>query len=307
MEKIGFIGLGRMGLPMASNIIKGGYSVFCYDIVASQLEAAITNGGHKCSSIAEIVAQSDIIITMLPNSAIVREVIATGTDALLSTAKSGQLIMDMSTVSPETTDFIAASSTEKGVEFVDAPVGRLASHADNGQSLFMVGGSKDGYQRVLPLLELMGSDIYHCGAQGAGTRTKLVNNFLAISYCQMNAEALSLASGFGLDLDSTLDVLYGTTAVNGQLKIAWPAKILSDDKAPGFTIDLAHKDLSLVVEAANSQRVSMPMAAAAREAFSLARSRGFGGDDFSAMLDVQCDLNQLKPPRLAKGSKYKPD
>ena len=82
MEKIGFIGLGRMGLPMASNIIKGGYSVFCYDVVASQLEAAIANGGHKCSSIAEIVAQSDIIITMLPNSAIVREVIGTGADAL---------------------------------------------------------------------------------------------------------------------------------------------------------------------------------------------------------------------------------
>jgi 4-hydroxybutyrate dehydrogenase/sulfolactaldehyde 3-reductase len=214
--------------------------------------------------------------------------------------------MEMSTVSPETTDFVARCCAEKEIDFIDAPVGRLASHADTGQSLFMVGGTEAGYERVLPLLELMGSDIFHCGAQGAGTRTKLVNNFLAISYCQMNAEALSLASGFGLDLDSTLDVLYGTTAVNGQLKIAWPAKVLSDDKAPGFTIDLAHKDLSLVVEAANTQAVSMPMAAAAREAFNLARSRGFGGDDFSAMLDVHCDLNQLEAPRLNSSSKYKP-
>ena len=243
---------------------------------------------------------------MLPNSAIVREVISGSADAILTHAKKGQLVMDMSTVSPETTDFVARCCAEKEIDFIDAPVGRLASHADTGQSLFMVGGTEGGYQRVLPLLELMGSDIFHCGVQGAGTRTKLVNNFLAISYCQMNAEALSLASGFGLDLDSTLDVLYGTTAVNGQLKIAWPAKVLSDDKAPGFTIDLAHKDLSLVVEAANTQAVSMPMAAAAREAFNLARSRGFGGDDFSAMLDVHCDLNQLEAPRLNSSSKYKP-
>jgi 4-hydroxybutyrate dehydrogenase/sulfolactaldehyde 3-reductase len=306
MEKVGFIGLGRMGLPMAANIIKGGYEVHVYDLVANQLEAAIAKGGQGCSSVAEIVEKSDILITMLPNSAIVREVISGSADAILTHAKKGQLVMDMSTVSPETTDFVARCCAEKEIDFIDAPVGRLASHADTGQSLFMVGGTEGGYQRVLPLLELMGSDIFHCGVQGAGTRTKLVNNFLAISYCQMNAEALSLASGFGLDLDSTLDVLYGTTAVNGQLKIAWPAKVLSDDKAPGFTIDLAHKDLSLVVEAANTQAVSMPMAAAAREAFNLARSRGFGGDDFSAMLDVHCDLNQLEAPRLNSSSKYKP-
>jgi 4-hydroxybutyrate dehydrogenase/sulfolactaldehyde 3-reductase len=306
MEKIGFIGLGRMGLPMAANIIKGGYEVHVYDVVANQLKAAIAKGGQGCSSVAEIVEKSDILITMLPNSAIVREVISGSADAILTHAKKGQLVMDMSTVSPETTDFVARCCAEKEIDFIDAPVGRLASHADTGQSLFMVGGTEGGYQRVLPLLELMGSDIFHCGVQGAGTRTKLVNNFLAISYCQMNAEALSLASGFGLDLDSTLDVLYGTTAVNGQLKIAWPAKVLSDDKAPGFTIDLAHKDLSLVVEAANTQAVSMPMAAAAREAFNLARSRGFGGDDFSAMLDVHCDLNQLEAPRLNSSSKYKP-
>ena len=306
MEKVGFIGLGRMGLPMAANIIKGGYEVHVYDVVANQLEAAIAKGGQGCSSVAEIVEKSDILITMLPNSAIVREVISGSSDAILTHAKKGQLVMDMSTVSPETTDFVSRCCAEKEIDFIDAPVGRLASHADTGQSLFMVGGTEAGYQRVLPLLELMGSDIFHCGVQGAGTRTKLVNNFLAISYCQMNAEALSLASGFGLDLDSTLDVLYGTTAVNGQLKIAWPAKVLSDDKAPGFTIDLAHKDLSLVVEAANTQAVSMPMAAAAREAFNLARSRGFGGDDFSAMLDVHCDLNQLEAPRLNSSSKYKP-
>ena len=307
MEIIGFIGLGRMGLPMATNLMKQGYTLYCFDTSADQQALAVKNGGHGCRSVAELVAASDIIITMLPNSEIVRQVIADGQDSVLASARTGQLIMDMSTVSPETTDYVATCCSNKEIAFADAPVGRLASHADIGESLFMVGTRKAGFQHILPLLEIMGSEIYHCGGHGAGTRTKLVNNFLAISYCQMNAEALALAERFGLELDSTLDVLYGTTAINGQLKIAWPAKVLSDDTAPGFTIDLAHKDLSLVANAANTQSVSMPMAAAAREAFSLARSRGFGALDFSAMLDVHTELNGLNAPRFTATSKYKPD
>ncbi len=113
MEKIGFIGLGRMGLPMAANIIKGGYDVYCYDVVASQLNAAAEKGGHICTSIAEVTENADILITMLPNSAIAREVIASPAGSILDSAKAGQLVMDMSTVSPETTDFIAASCAEK--------------------------------------------------------------------------------------------------------------------------------------------------------------------------------------------------
>jgi len=306
MENIGFIGLGRMGLPMATNLIKAGYSVYCFDTSQTQMDLAKKNGGHLCDTVQQVVAQADIVITMLPNSDSVKKVITDLKDGILSSVRSGQLVMDMSTVSPETTDYVAQCCADKKVGFVDAPVGRLASHADAGQSLFMVGANKQNFIRITPLLEVMGSDIYHCGDNGAGTRTKLVNNFLAISYCQMNAEALSLAERFGLELDSTLDVLFGTTAVNGQLKIAWPAKILSGDSAPGFTIDLAHKDLSLVVEAANHAQMSMPMAAAAREAFSLARARGFGSQDFSSMLDVHCDLHQLEAPRLDPKSKYKP-
>ncbi|MEZ5738373.1 MAG: NAD-binding protein [Burkholderiaceae bacterium] len=183
---------------------------------------------------------------------------------------------------------------------VDAPVGRLASHADNGESLFMVGASDQDFATVLPLLEAMGTTIHHCGPVGAGVRTKLVNNFLAVASCQFNAEALALAQGLQLDLEKTLEVLYGTTAVNGQLKIAWPAKVLAGDIAPGFTIDLAHKDLSLIMGAAHAAKVPMPMGAAAHEAYSSARARGHGANDFSSMLDAHCELAALKPPRLKK-------
>jgi 4-hydroxybutyrate dehydrogenase/sulfolactaldehyde 3-reductase len=126
-----------------------------------------------------------------------------------------------------------------------------------------------------------------------------VNNYLAIISCQLNAEAIALSQRFGLTLEKTLAVIHGTTATNGQLKIAWPLKVLKGDVAPGFTIDLAHKDLTLIVEAANAARVPVPVAAVAREAFSVARSRGHGDKDFSAMVDVLCEYAGIDRPRLA--------
>ena len=129
-------------------------------------------------------------------------------------------------------------------------------------------------------------------------RTKLVNNYLAIISCQLNAEAIALSQRFGLDLAKTLEVIHGTTATNGQLKIAWPAKVLAGDTAPGFTIDLAHKDLTLIIEAANAVKVPMPVAAVAREAFSAARAKGAGAQDFSSIVDVLCDGAGIKRPRL---------
>lgn len=297
MENIGFIGLGRMGRPMASNLCRKGFRLTVNDINPAAVAELEQLQASSAPSVAKVTQKSDIIITMLPNSAVVEDVVARA-DGIIANAKPGALILDMSTVDPETTDRLAAMARAKGLGYVDAPVGRLASHADRGESLFMVGGSIADFERVKPLLEAMGTTIYHCGDVGTGTRTKLVNNFLAISSCEMNAEALALSQRFGLNLERTLDVLYGTTAINGQLKIAWPTKVLKDDIEPGFTIDLAHKDLTLVVNAANAARVPMPMAAAAREAFSTARSRGFGGKDFSAMVDVLCDLASINKARL---------
>ena len=296
MEKIGFIGLGRMGRPMASNLCRKGFRLSVNDInpeAVAELELLQASP----ATIAEIAQRSDIIVTMLPNSSIVDQVVSQA-DGILAHAKPGSLILDMSTIDPDTTDRLARAAAIKGVAFVDAPVGRLASHADRGESLFMVGGTVADFERVKPLLEAMGSTIYHCGDVGSGTRTKLVNNFLAVASCQMNAEALALSPRFGLNLERTLDVLYGTTAVNGQLKIAWPTKVLIGDIEPGFTIDLAHKDLTLIIDSANAAKVPMPMAAAAREAFSTARARGFGSKDFSAMVDALCDLASIPKPRL---------
>jgi 4-hydroxybutyrate dehydrogenase / sulfolactaldehyde 3-reductase len=292
---IGFIGLGNMGRPMASNLCRKGTRLVVLDIDPERMRSLEALGARAAADVAAVADESDIVFTMLPTTAAVESVIGTG---LIPRARPQQTIVDMSTIDPTVTDRLAAAAKAKGVGFVDAPVGRLASHAARGECLFMVGAEPEAYARVKPLLELMGTTIHHCGGVGTGMRTKLVNNYLAIILCQLNAEAIALSQRFGLTLENTLDVIQGTTATNGQLKIAWPMKVLKGDVSPGFTIDLAHKDLTLIVDAANAVKVPVPVAAAAREAFSVARSRGHGALDFSAMVDVLCESANIEKPRL---------
>ena len=293
---VGFIGLGNMGRPMASNLVRKGSNVVVCDVNPSPV-AALTALGARAGSVADVAAASDVIFTMLPTTAVVIDVIA-GVDGVLAHARPGATLVDMSTIDPLVTDRLAAAASEKRVSFADAPVGRLASHAERGESLFMVGAAADVFDRIKPLLDMMGTTVHHCGDVGSGMRTKLVNNYLAIISCQLNAEAVALSQRFGLTLEKTLEVIHGTTATNGQLKIAWPAKVLKGDTTPGFTIDLAHKDLTLIIEAANAVKVPVPVAAVAREAFSAARSRGKGGQDFSSIVDVLCDEAGIERPRL---------
>jgi 4-hydroxybutyrate dehydrogenase / sulfolactaldehyde 3-reductase len=299
-QTIGFIGLGAMGRGMASNCIKKGFSLLVHDIAPAPVKALVALGATAAPTVADVARQCAIIITVLPTGREVEQVIM-GADGIFAHAKPGTLVMDLSTIEPETTDKLHAEAKRLGMKAVDAPIGRLAWHADRGESLFMVGAAPDDFATVKPLLEAMGTIIHHCGPGGAGTRTKLVNNYLAIISCQLNAEALALSQRFGLDLATTLDVIHGTTATNGQLKINWPNKVLAGDTSPGFTIDLAHKDLSLIIGAANAARVPVPVAAAAREAFSAARARGQGNQDFSAMVDVLCDAAQIERARIGKG------
>jgi len=297
MDRVGFIGLGKMGRPMASNLVRKGFPLVVFDVNPAPMRELEALGARAAASCAAVAAASDIVITMLPNSADVEDVLL-GAGDVLARLRPGCAVMDMSTVDPLLTDRLAAAARDRGCVFVDAPVGRLASHAERGESLFMVGAADFAFARVKPLLEAMGTTIHHCGEAGAGIRTKLVNNYLAIVSCAFNAEALALSQRFGLALDKTLDVIHGTTATNGQLKIAWPAKVLKGDTEPGFTIDLAHKDLTLILDAANAVSVPMPIAAAARESFSAARGQGYGGRDFSAMADVLCDTVHVTRPRL---------
>jgi len=293
---VGFIGLGNMGKPMAASLVRKGAEVIVCDVNPEPV-AVLTAMGARSGRVGDVAAASDVVFTILPTTAIVLDVIA-GADGILAHARRGAILVEMSTIDPLVTDRLARAATATGVSFADAPVGRLASHAERGESLFMVGADADVFARISPLLDMMGTTVHHCGGVGTGMRTKLVNNYLAIVACQLNAEAVALSQRFGLTLEKTLDVVHGTTATNGQLKIAWPAKVLKGDVEPGFTIDLAHKDLTLIVEAANAVKVPVPIAAVAREAFSAARSRGKGGQDFSSIVDDLCDEAGIERPRL---------
>jgi 4-hydroxybutyrate dehydrogenase/sulfolactaldehyde 3-reductase len=297
MDRIGFIGLGNMGRPMASNLCRKGHRLTVHDINAVPAHALGQLGAAVADSVAAVASASDIVFTMLPDSAAVEHVIASA-DGVIAHLQTGGVMVDMSTIDPRVTDRLAELAQARGIAFVDAPVGRLASHAERGESLFMVGADDATFARVKPLLDAMGTTIHHCGGVGSGMRTKLVNNYLAIISCQLNAEAIALSQRFGLSLEKTLDVIHGTTATNGQLKIAWASKVLKGDTEPGFTIDLAHKDLSLIVDAANAAKVPTPIAAVAREAYSSARARGYGPKDFSAMVDVLCESAGIDKPRL---------
>jgi len=302
METVGFIGLGRMGKSMASNLRKKGFELVVFDIAAAPQEALARLGATVAPNLAELARRCTIVATMLPAPKDVEQTLL-GTDGVMAHARPGTLMLDMSTIDPETSDRIHAEAARRGMEAVDAPVGRLAIHADRGECLFMVGALPENLERVRPLLQAMGTTIHHCGPPGSGVRMKLINNLLAIVLCQLNAEALALSQRFGLDIVRTLEVLYGTSATNGQLRLNWPNKVLAGDTTPGFTIDLAHKDLSLIVQAANTARVPVPVAGAALEAFSLARARGGGLLDFSGIVDLLCGLAQIEPPRTPAGWK----
>ena len=302
MAKTGFIGLGRMGKSMAINLQKEGFELVVHDLNPQAVADLVAAGATAGQSVAQIARDCAIVITMLPTSVEVEQV-ALGDDGVFANAAPGNLLLDMSTIDPLATDRLSEIAKTHGQSVVDAPVGRLAEHADRGESLFMVGASDADLARIQPLLDAMGSTTYHCGPVGTGGRTKLVNNYVAVTLCQVNAEALALSQRFGLDITRTLQVLYGTSASNGQLRMTFPNKVLVGDTRPGFTIDLAHKDLSLILSAAHAARVPMPVGAAVFESFSLARASEYGQIDFSGISDAVCDLAKIPRARVPAGWK----
>ncbi len=291
-----------MGKGMAANLRKKGFALMVLDVNPQPVAELVALGAVDGQSAANIARHCSVVITMLPTAVEVEQV-AAGAEGVFAHAAKGSVLMDMSTIDPLATDRLQAAALARGLSVVDAPVGRLAEHADRGESLFMVGASDADFTRVKPLLDAMGTTVYHCGGVGSGGRTKLVNNFVAITLTEVNAEALALSQRFGLDLSKTLAVLLGTSATNGQLRMNFPNKVLADDTTPGFTIDLAHKDLGLVMGAAHAVKVPMPVAAAVFESYSRARANGYGDIDFSGMADVVCDGAKIPRARVPHGWK----
>lgn len=290
----GFVGLGRMGLSLALNLARKGFAPLVHDLSADRM--MMVENGQPVADVATLAAGCGVIFLMLPGPAEVRAV-ALGEGGVFDSAAPGTLVVDMSTVDVATVDLLAAEAARRSLRFADAPVGRLAAHADRGESLFMLGADADLLSRLAPYLEAMGTTTLHCGPAGHGTRTKLINNFMVLCYCQINSEALVLTRALGLDLERTLDVLLGTTAVNGQLRDKWRAKVLGGDLTPGFALTLGLKDLTLACDAASRGGVAAPMGNTARDMFRLAASAGYGDKDTSSLTDFWALSNGLDPLR----------
>lgn len=295
--KIGFIGLGRMGFPLASHLVKNGWDVTVFDVRSEQTAKLVALGARPATDGAALAASVDIVMTMLPGPKQVRDVVL-GANGVLVHMKPGAILLELSTIDIDTVDELASTASEKGLRFADAPVGRLAAHADRGESLFMLGAQDDDAKLLEPVLLKMGTTVQRCGGPGAGTRMKLINNLVVLSYCQLNSEALVLARSMGLDVKKTFDVLTGTTASNGQLKEKWPVKVLQGDLTPGFDIALGFKDLTLACQAAQSVGVSLPVGNLVRSLFQLARHAGKDGQDTSSMTDFWAESNGQPPIRF---------
>ena len=296
-QKVRFIGLGAMGLPLAKNLQRKGFDVNGYDIDPARADQIVELGGRKAFSIAEASRGAQIVITCLPATPHV-EAVVLGADGVLANIEKGSLLLEMSTIDANGTDRVAKACADKGIPFVDSPIGRLVLHAERGESLFMVGAEDGNYARVEPLLQAMGKDIFRCGGVGMGSRMKLINNFLLLTVAEVCAEAVALGTKLGLDIETIVKVTGATTAQNGQLHTLMVNKVLKGDVQPGFTIDLAFKDLTLAMTAAAEQRIGLPVGAAAHAVYGGARASEYASKDYSALLELACERAGVAAPRL---------
>src|SRR5262245_38096776 len=285
MKTIGFIGLGSMGRPMAGNLLKAGYALRVHDVVAEAVAAVVERGAESRPSPRAVAAEADVVITMLPDSPDV-ELVLLGADGVVHGARPGTIVVDMSTIDPAVTRKIGEALTARGLRFVDAPVGRTSVHAEAGTLYIMVGGAASDVAELEPVLRAMGSDVVHCGGVGSGITMKVVNNYLSCASSVLTAECLVLGIKAGLRLETMLQVMTNTAAKTAHLEMTYPAKAFKGDFAPGFAIDLAHKDLGIGLRLGAEQRVPLTMGAVARELYSVARARGKGRLDYTGIVTL---------------------
>ena len=287
-QVIGFIGLGIMGRPMAKNLVKAGHSLLVHDIIRDPVDELVKAGAKAGASPRDVAAQSDILITMLPNSPEV-ELVALGKGGIIEGARSGLLYADMSTISPIVSQQVGKALAPKGVKMLDAPVSGGEKGAIDGVLSIMVGGDKAVFDRVLPLFQVMGKTITLLGPLGFGGFTKLANQIIVAVNLTALAEALTLAKKAGLDRELTLTALAGGLAGSKCLDQK-KANYLANTYNPGFKIDLHYKDLGLIMESARALGVPLPTTAVVQELFNALRVKGRGGLDHSGVITLLEEL-----------------
>lgn len=291
-ERIGFIGLGIMGRGMARNILKAGFPLRVWNRTASRMDELAAEGAGPASSPGDLAFHSDIIITCVSDTPDVEQVLL-GEGGVIHGARPGSLVIDMSTISPQATQRIAAQLAQRHVHMLDAPVSGGSEGAARGTLSIMVGGDVAQFERALPVLQTMGKTITHLGPIGAGQTTKLVNQILVVGHALAMSEALLFAQAGGVDLRKALEAVASGAAGSWMLSNRGP-QILARDWRPGFTIDLQQKDIRLVLQEADRLGVPLPGTALIHQLYRTLQARGLGHEGNHALIKALENLTGLE-------------
>ncbi|GGX52366.1 2-hydroxy-3-oxopropionate reductase [Streptomyces fructofermentans] len=279
---VAWIGLGIMGSPMSENLVKAGYHVTGFTLEKDKLDRLAEAGGTAAGSIAEAVRDADVVITMVPASPQV-EAVAYGPDGILENARPGTLLIDMSSITPRTSVDLARAAGDKGIRVLDAPVSGGEAGAIEAVLSIMVGGDRADFDEAAPVFEALGRTVVLCGPHGSGQTVKAANQLIVAVNIQACAEAVVFLEKSGVDLRAALDVLNGGLAASTVLTRK-KDNFLDRDFEPGFRIDLHHKDMGIVTDAARAVGAALPVGAVVAQLVASLRAQGDGGLDHSALL-----------------------
>jgi 2-hydroxy-3-oxopropionate reductase len=293
--KIGFIGLGIMGKPMSKNLLRAGYHLVVYDINKEPVKELMSLGAEEGLSPKDVAEKTDVIITMLPDSPQVEEVIL-GDNGVLEGARRGSIIIDMSSIAPAVSREVAAKAEEKGVEFLDAPVSGGEPKAIDGTLSIMVGGKKEVLDRCYEILNKMGSSITLCGDVGSGNITKLANQVIVALNIAAMSEALVLGTKAGVDPEVIYRAVRGGLAGSTVLDAKAPM-VLNRNFTPGFKIDLHIKDLKNAIATAHEIGVPLPLTSQIMEILQALKVDGKGQMDHSAIVQFYEKLAKVEVKR----------
>jgi 2-hydroxy-3-oxopropionate reductase len=280
--KVGFIGLGIMGKPMSKNLIKAGYELVVNDVVKPAVDELVALGAKSAPTAHDVASQVDVIITMLPNSPHVKQVIL-GQNGVLEGAKPSLVVIDMSSIAPLVSKEVGAKLAEKGIEMLDAPVSGGEPKAIDGTLSIMVGGKQSVFDRFLPLLQKMGSSIVLCGDIGAGNTTKLANQIIVALNIAALSEAMVLASKAGVEPETLYKAIRGGLAGSTVMDAKAPM-IMAGNFKPGFRIELHIKDLANAIETGHEVGVPLPLTSQVMEMMQALKVDGKAGNDHSGLV-----------------------
>jgi len=285
---VGFIGLGRMGEPMARKMLTGGHSLFVHDVSSEACQALAADGAERLDSPAGIAARADIVLTSLPGPREV-EAVMMGAHGVFTTVRQNAIVVDTSTVGPSLSRQMARRFSEKGASYLDGPVSGGQEGAAAGTLTVMVGGDEGAFERARPILSLIGSNLYYMGPSGSGNAVKLIVQMIYLSYVAVFCEGLSLGEKIGIPFDRFFEVLVNSSA--GKPGIEKRYEMLKEnDLTPRFEIDLGLKDLALALEICVRYHQSPVVTQAASEAYQRAKQLGLGGKDLTALRALDQDL-----------------